>query len=207
MFPFDLEADRLRRSYLRRRQIITENGVSRPRERDNIIKVERQRSLWRWRERLLELPASGPGALVRGAIAEHLERWVERGHGALTYRTTQVLTGHGVFEFYLFKIGSWVSPICFCYHATADTSVHTLLFCPAWVEQRGEILDVIGVDRTYEAMVRAIMLSGNVWTVFMTFCERVMKKKEEDERAGERRVIRAPEDALVPQADTSDSEE
>ncbi|KYQ52383.1 hypothetical protein ALC60_08501 [Trachymyrmex zeteki] len=119
----------------------------------------------------------------------------------------QVLTGYGVFESYLFKIGRRVSPICFYCRATADTSVHTLLFCPAWAEQRGEILHVIGVDRTYEAVVRAIMLSGNVWTVFMTFCESVMRKKEEDERARERGVIRAPEDALVPQADTSDSEE
>lgn len=105
MVPFNLEADRLRRSYLRRRQVITENGVLSPRERDNIMKVERRRSLWRWRVRLAELPASGPGALVCGAIAEHLEGWVEKGHGTLTYRITQVLTGHGVFESYLFKIG------------------------------------------------------------------------------------------------------
>ncbi|XP_018363739.1 PREDICTED: uncharacterized protein LOC108761620 [Trachymyrmex cornetzi] len=207
MVPFDLEADRLRRSYLRRRQIIADNGVLLPRERDNIIKVERQRSLWRWREQLVQLPASGPGALVRGAVAEHLERWVDRGHGALTYRTTQVLTGHGVFESYLFRIGQRVSPICNYCRAAADTSMHTLLFCPAWAEQRGEILEIIGVDRTYGAVVRAIVLSEKVWAVFMTFCERVMRKKEEDERARERGIIRAPVDALVPQADTSDREE
>ena len=53
----------------------------------------------------MELPASDPGAIVRSAFVEDLGAWVGRAHGALTYRVTQVLTGHGVFESYLFRIG------------------------------------------------------------------------------------------------------
>ncbi|CAH2233688.1 jg4728, partial [Pararge aegeria aegeria] len=48
----------------------------------------------RWREDL-ESPVAGIWT-VEG-IRPHLERWLKRRHGALSYRLVQVLTGHGCF--------------------------------------------------------------------------------------------------------------
>ncbi|XP_018300993.1 uncharacterized protein [Mycetomoellerius zeteki] len=181
MVPFDLACNKLRRSYLHRREIIARDGAISPRTRDAFLEVERRRSIAMWRERLLGLPSSGPGAIVRDAIVEDLEVWVDREHGALTYRVTQILTGHGVFEAYLCRIGRRTSPTCLYCRAATDTAVHTLLFCPAWAEQRGDLLQIVGIDRTYKAVVRAIIRSNEVWALFMNLCETIMRKKEEDE--------------------------
>ncbi|XP_018359719.1 PREDICTED: uncharacterized protein LOC108758968 [Trachymyrmex cornetzi] len=137
MIPFDLAADRIRRAYLRRQDIIARDGEITPHARAMLLEAERRRSISRWQRRLDELPLNGSGAIVRGSIGEDVEAWIGRAHGALTYRVTQVLTGHGVFESYLYRIGRRDTPICpFC-RATSDTAAHTLLFCPFWAEQRG----------------------------------------------------------------------
>ncbi|XP_018346308.1 PREDICTED: uncharacterized protein LOC108750929 [Trachymyrmex septentrionalis] len=75
MVPFDIVADRLRRSYLRRRDIICRSGTVEPRMTLMLSEVERRRSILRWRERLIELPPDRPGAIVRGAFVEDLENW------------------------------------------------------------------------------------------------------------------------------------
>ncbi|XP_018364346.1 PREDICTED: uncharacterized protein LOC108762041 [Trachymyrmex cornetzi] len=104
MVPFDLAADRIRRSYIRRRDILARDGAVTQQVGGMLLEVERRRSIGRWQRRLNELPPSGPGSIVRSAIGGDLEVWVGRAHGALTYRTTQILTGHGVFESYLYRI-------------------------------------------------------------------------------------------------------
>ena len=72
--------------------------------------------------------------------------WIERAHGALTYRITQLLTGHRVFESYLYRIGHRGSPVSLFCRAANDTAVHTLLFCPAWAEQRMGLLPLVGIN-------------------------------------------------------------
>ncbi|KAG5319821.1 PO11 protein, partial [Pseudoatta argentina] len=131
MVPFDIVADRLRRSYLQRRMIIVRDGGIAPRVSLILAEMERRRSVSRCCERLVDLPPGHPGALMRGAFVADLGVWTGRAHGALTYRITQVLTGHGVFESYLHKIGRRKSPICLFCRAAVDTAAHTLLFCPA----------------------------------------------------------------------------
>ncbi|XP_018374006.1 PREDICTED: uncharacterized protein LOC108768175 [Trachymyrmex cornetzi] len=183
MVPFDLAANRIRRSYLRRRDIIARDGEITPQVGGMLLEVEQRRLIALWQRRLNELPPSGPGAIVRGAIGGDLETWVGRVHGALTYRVTQILTGHGVFESYLYRIGRRNSSNCLFCRATNDTAVHTLLFCPSWAEQREGLLAIVGIDRTFRAVVRDIMRSPEAWCVFAEFCETVMRRKEEDERA------------------------
>ncbi|XP_018361407.1 PREDICTED: uncharacterized protein LOC108760110 [Trachymyrmex cornetzi] len=164
MVPFDLVADRIRRSYLRRRDILARDGVVTPQVGGMLLEVERRRSIERWQRRLSELPPSGPGAIVRGAIGEDLET------------------------------------------ATSDTAAHTHLFCPSWAEQREGLLAVVGIDRTFRAVVRAIMRSPEAWHVFAEFCETVMRRKEEDERARERGLVpRVGVLALSPNEEDSDS--
>ena len=129
---------------------------------------------------------NGPGAAIRGAFVD-LKIWMGRAHGALTYRITQVLTGHGIFESYLFKIRRQDSICLFC-RAVVDTAAHTLLFCTAWTEQRRGLLEFVEVERTFRtfrAMVGTIMRSPEACSAFANFCETVMRRKEENERARE----------------------
>ncbi|XP_018365735.1 PREDICTED: uncharacterized protein LOC108762959 [Trachymyrmex cornetzi] len=197
MVPFDLAADRLRRSYLRRREIITRDGAVAPGASAALLEFERRRAISRWGRRLEELPPGGPGAIIREAIGDDLEAWTGRAQGALTYRVTQVMAGHGVFESYLYRIGRRDTPICLFCRAANDTAGHTLLFCPAWAEQRGALLEIIGIDRTLRAVVRAIVRSPEAWRVFASLCEEVMRRKEEDERARERERLNRPEGVPV----------
>ncbi|XP_018377655.1 PREDICTED: uncharacterized protein LOC108770518 [Trachymyrmex cornetzi] len=175
MVPFDLAANRLRQSYIRRRDIIARDGAVSPGASATLLELERRRAIARWHRRIEELPPSGPGAGVREAMGGDLEAWVGRAHGALTYRMTQILTGHGVFGAYLYRIGRMGTPICIFCRAANDTAGHTLLFCPAWAEQRGDLLNIIGVDRTVRAVVRAIVRSPEAWAVFAALCETVMR--------------------------------
>ncbi|KAG5327721.1 PO11 protein, partial [Pseudoatta argentina] len=144
MVPFDIIADRLRRSYLQRRMIIVRDGGIAPQVSLILAEMERRRSVSKWRE--------------------------------------------------------------FC-RAAVDTAAHTLLFCPAWAEQRSELLEIVGVDRTFRAVVRAIVRSPKAFSVFADFCETVMRRKKEDERARER-GLGPPGDALVspPNLHRSDEE-
>ncbi|XP_011052560.1 PREDICTED: uncharacterized protein LOC105144979 [Acromyrmex echinatior] len=64
MVPFDIVADRLRRSYLRRRVIIVRNEGIAPRVSSILAEMERRCSVSRWRERLVDC---GIASVGRGA--------------------------------------------------------------------------------------------------------------------------------------------
>ena len=146
LVPFDLIADRLRRSYLRRRAYIERNGFIAPRTMGLIRDEETERSVIRWNARLEELPRNAPGAAIRGAIVGRLMRWMRRTHGGLTFRMTQVIVGHGCFEVYLYGIGKAETPICQHCGAAIDNAVHTLLHCPSWAVERGNLFVALGLD-------------------------------------------------------------
>ncbi|XP_076764842.1 uncharacterized protein LOC143431790 [Xylocopa sonorina] len=81
-----------------------------------------------------------------GAILPSLSRWVDRSHGQLIFRTTQVFTGHGCFGQYLRRIGRVVMGICHQYDGSGDTAEHTLEWYPAWEMLRRDLRAVIGHD-------------------------------------------------------------
>ncbi|XP_017890633.1 uncharacterized protein LOC108631306 [Ceratina calcarata] len=65
------------------------------------------------------------------AVLPNFWDWLDRGHASLTFRLTQVLTGHGCFGEYLHGIGREATAVCHhCGHGE-DTAQHTLEFCPA----------------------------------------------------------------------------
>lgn len=62
--------------------------------------------------------------------------------------------------------------------------------CPAWTEARRRITGLAGEPVTLESTI-GLMLSGpDGWTAVASFCEKVMKKKEKEERA--RQAARPP---------------
>ncbi|XP_018302110.1 uncharacterized protein [Mycetomoellerius zeteki] len=192
MVLFDLTADRLRRSYLRRRACLRQHGFVAPKIMDRIREEEIKRSIDRWRNRYEKLPRGAPGAAVREALVGRLHEWMARAHGGLTFRMTQVITGHGCFEVYLSEINKAETPICQHCMAARDNAVHTLLHL--WAVERRNLFVALGLDlyldREYTRAIGAIVGSASAWTAFANYCEIVIRRKEEAEREhkGVRRI-------------------
>jgi hypothetical protein len=64
----------------------------------------------------------GKVALPIAGILPNWEAWRDRGGVPLTFRMTQVLTGHGVFGEYLLKIQRKVTSICHHCQEEEDTA-------------------------------------------------------------------------------------
>ncbi|XP_071581727.1 uncharacterized protein [Temnothorax nylanderi] len=133
-----------------------------------------------WEERLRDVRL--PGRRTRDAISPSFDFWINRLSGFLTFRITQLLTGHGCFASFLYRINREDSPICRYCNLAVDTAEHTLAACNAWGLERGELISVIGQDLSLAAVVAAICRSREAWRAFSAFAERVMRTKEDDER-------------------------
>ncbi|XP_011859814.1 PREDICTED: uncharacterized protein LOC105557239 [Vollenhovia emeryi] len=112
---------------------------------------------------------------------------MNRGHGRITFRITQLLTGHGCFGTYLRRIGKAESAVCpYCWEEgeeeEIDTAEHTIAVCRAWSAERAELTAAIGEDLSLGGVVRQIVETKERWAAFSLFAERVMRSKEEAER-------------------------
>lgn len=137
----------------------------------------------RWKERL-EMPRAG--ARTVEALRLVLEDWLDREHGSLTFRLTQVLTGHGCFGKYLCRIAGR-EPAERCHHCNAvvDSAQHTLEECPAWDVQRRDLTAEVGFDLSLPELVKAMLDSEGSWNAVVAFCEVVLTQKENAERERE----------------------
>lgn len=130
---------------------------------------------------------------VVGAVLPVLREWLDSRQGGLSFRTVQVLTGHGCFGEYLHSMARReTTASCHECGAARDTAQHTLEECPEWATQRGVLTNVIGGDLSVRAVVAAIVRSREAWETFSSFCEQVMAQKEKNERSRERDPNAAP---------------
>ncbi|KAJ0169508.1 hypothetical protein K1T71_015095 [Dendrolimus kikuchii] len=137
-----------------------------------------------WATRLAHPSA---GHRIIAAIRPAFTSWTERRHGALSFRLTQVLSGHGCFGRYLCQIRR--EQTAGCHHCSAgaeDTALHTLQECSAWDEQRRALGAIIGFDLSLPAVIAAMAGSSTSWDAVASFCEAVMPAKEAAERERER---------------------
>ncbi|XP_039311327.1 uncharacterized protein LOC120359085 [Solenopsis invicta] len=139
-----------------------------------------------WKRNLIENPPAA-GSRILEAVLPHLDEWVGRPFGGLSYRTTQVLTGHGCFGEYLCRIKK--EPTTRCHHcgAARDSAQHTLVDCPAWEELRGVLRAEIGNDISLPPIISQMVGRESAWKAVSSFCEQVMLQKEEAEKVRERR--------------------
>ncbi|XP_063892193.1 uncharacterized protein LOC126054396 [Helicoverpa armigera] len=136
-----------------------------------------------WRQRLLR-PTAGLATVE--AIRPVLDDWLGRRHGSLSFRVTQVLSGHGCFGKYLCRIGREPDARCHhCVHGGEDTAQHTFVQCVAWEEQRRVLTNEVGGDLSLPAVVRKMVGSAESWDAVVSFCEDVMSQKEAAERERE----------------------
>ncbi|XP_037292216.1 uncharacterized protein LOC119188596 [Manduca sexta] len=154
-----------------------------PQEVETTLVSLRNAAVEEWQLRL-ESPSAGLRTVA--AVRPVLRQWLDRHHGAPTFRLTQVLTGHGCFGAYLCRIaGKEESAACHhCGNCREDTAQHTLEECPAWTEERSALLAVIGSDLSLPTVVAAMVRSRRSWRAMASFCERAMSQKEAAERIG-----------------------
>ncbi|XP_011858451.1 PREDICTED: uncharacterized protein LOC105556006 [Vollenhovia emeryi] len=128
-----------------------------------------------------------PGLISKAAIVPEWPRWFNRRWGKVHFHMTQLLSGHGCFSHFLWKIGKSADPTCHHCGAAEDTSEHTLVHCPAWTGEREELLSDLGVDDdfTLQIVVAAALETKEKWKAFSKFSSRVMLAKEDAERARE----------------------
>ncbi|CAG4928149.1 unnamed protein product [Colias eurytheme] len=150
----------------------------------------RERLMEEWARRL-ENPTVGVRTVE--AIQPVLSEWCNRRHGALTFRLTQVLSGHGCFGRYLCRVAIR-EPTMACHWCPSeeDTADHTLSVCPAWSVDRQRLVAAVGPDLSLPSVVRAMVRDNRSWGAVVAFCEEVMARKEEAERARERNPLADP---------------
>ncbi|CAH2096937.1 unnamed protein product [Euphydryas editha] len=141
--PWELQAEVLAKVY-QFRSWQRANGERPSVDQVGRIRALAQRALIQWWTEDLGSPA---GSVTVDAIRPHLRRWVNRRHGVLTFRLSQVLTGHGCFGKYLHQIARReATPACHECGAPIDSARHILEECTAWEPQRRALVAVIGGD-------------------------------------------------------------
>ncbi|XP_018495464.1 uncharacterized protein LOC108864396, partial [Galendromus occidentalis] len=89
----------------------------------------RESAIQVWRARLESIRPLQPGFYTSRIITD-VEGWVERKFGGLTYALSQLLSGHGSFGEYLYRIGKTDSPSCtLCHSGPIDDVCHTFEVC------------------------------------------------------------------------------
>lgn len=181
--PWDLEAEVLATIHRRSAEARQRGVYPSPDEIRRWRQSSRQVLLRRWIDRLEEPTA---GVRTVGAVRPVLQEWVERRHGAMTFRLAQVLSGHGCFGKYLCKVAGR-EPTTECHECgcVEDTAQHTLEDCAAWVGPRARLTREVGSDLSLPAVVSSMVDSDRSWKAVISFCEEVMSQKEMAERMRE----------------------
>ena len=125
---------------------------------------------------------------MAGAILPNWEQWAESGPALLSYRITQVLTGHGCFGEYLKRIGAEATADCHDCNEDLDSAQHTLEECEAFKVQRRALSAVIGSDLSPAAIISALLVDDEERKEVASFCEEVISQKEAAERERERLI-------------------
>nr|CAH7755101.1 unnamed protein product [Callosobruchus chinensis] len=104
------------------------------RKRGEVISSTQVRSitLEKWQERWEQERDVGKWTYI---LIPRIEPWYTRKHGEISYYLYQFLTGHGLFNAYLYRIGKRNSAMC-CYCSSEDDPRHTFFECERWESKR-----------------------------------------------------------------------
>lgn len=197
--PADLQARERARVHAREPA-----GDAQPTEPRSRRTAERVKTLEDWSTRWSQSPKA---AWTRRIIPD-LSRWLGRTvYFQLSFHSSQALTGHGCFKAYLHRMGRAADPWCEECLQAEDTAEHTLLDCPFWSDERvgleaavggrrlrvGDITDMVcgpilaDLPEDYPRRTMLLTSAQRLTDEFMNFIEKVLGRKEELERARQRR--------------------
>ena len=158
---------------------------------DADVRVQARRALLdKWRASL-DTRAGAPGLRVLKAVLPNWDVWLDGDGPPLTYRVTQVLTGHGCFSEYLHRIGKEATAHCHHCDADVDSAQYTLEHCPTWAVLRHSLIVEIGWDLPPPAILEALLVSERDRRA-VTSNEQVMLRKEAAEQVSGTPTLRGP---------------
>lgn len=186
--PVALQADCRRRIYERVKDLYNNEEYS----EKGAAEIKHEETLLMYRQWYIKLTHAEYGLRTINAILPCYQRWLDRKHGALEFHLTQILTGHGVFGNYLYRIQKADTPLCLsCNEDVVDTVEHTITECSRWVEQRRTLTATIGPDLNLSTIFQKMLDSKNNWLAITAFAKQVMLIKEDEERARQARRSRS----------------
>lgn len=124
-----------------------------------------------------EWDTSKKGRQTHSCIPD-VKKWHNRKHGELSYFLTQTLTGHGNFNSYLHRVRRVDSPECkLCDDGKEDDAHRIIIECEAYRHLRGKWRNM-----TIPIIVNEMMESSQAWEEYRKIIEKIMKRKEQQER-------------------------
>lgn len=102
--------------------------------------------------------------------------WLSRQHGTVDYYLTQVISGHGCFKAYLYRVGHAQNPYCEqCGPSVIEDAEHAFFKCPRFNSIRSALNTKRGSCITPENMVGIMLTSEEAWNDVCHFSAEVIK--------------------------------
>lgn len=166
MVPIDIQAEERKKIY----EIKTNNS-----DEQTIEEVTAEKIL-KWQERW---NSSTKGRWTARLIPD-IEPWLSQTCGEVNYYMTQILSGHGYFKKYLFKIGKSPTPFCLYEESEEiDDAEHTFFTCTRWENERQCMVNITGCV-TVENLINKMTTNAENWRAVANFCERILRAKKLD---------------------------
>lgn len=138
MSPIDLLTRKLRvngHGKTRSSHSLTADGVT------ACLAAIRGRTFMRWSR---QLESADTGEWTR-SLRNGVHEWCSRRRGEVSFRLTEVLSGHGCFSKYLARIKKEATSQRHHCDAAVDDAEHTSFVCPCASQERDEAVRVLGV--------------------------------------------------------------
>lgn len=116
--------------------------------------------------------------------------WFNRRHGEVTFHLSQMLTGHGCFNYYLHRFGKSPTNECSQCDISPDDANHAIFECDAWWRLRREACVYLDIDDLTPDNIVGVMLSSQeAWQRIDNLISRIMSTREDLERIREQGQI------------------
>lgn len=136
--PLDLAAENRTRVYIKikEQKDAEETNKLTNRKMFQIKNFEEQRTNRLWKIKLLKkMETTNMSGWTLRALVPNMEEWLQCNHNNCNYRLTQLLTGHGSFAYFLYKIQKKENYNCEVCKVKNDAQ-HTTFECCMWARER-----------------------------------------------------------------------
>ncbi|XP_039952125.1 uncharacterized protein LOC120769275 [Bactrocera tryoni] len=106
-----------------------------------------------------------------------------RKFGEVDFYTTQLLSGHGYFKKYLYRMGKVEEPSCPYNDATEDDAEHTFIECERWQGERTVVEGLVGPINA-DNVISVMLESETNWGIIQKYAATVLRIKKRDLDAG-----------------------
>lgn len=172
--PWELLIEERARLYrrLKNEDAMANNG----RNKLKIQREERDITLTQWQT---QWDSSRYGRKTYKLISD-IRGWIGWGPKVLSHHLTQILTGHGCFGTYKFRIGKAATAACWLCDWINDDMEHTLFNCSAWQPERRELSRHVGPLNPDNLMM--LLQDEKKRQAILNFISSIMNKKIAYER-------------------------